>query len=53
MAAHHADTKAEAMLKLGDYYYYGFQPLYKPMPKMAAHIYKWVEKNAEDAELKG
>ena len=24
MAAHHADTKAEAMLKLGDFYYYGF-----------------------------
>lgn len=23
------------------------------MPKMAAHIYKWVESNAEDGELKG
>ena len=27
MAINHQDTKSEAMLKLGDYYYYGLYPL--------------------------
>jgi len=27
MAINHHDTKSEAMLKLGDYYYYGMYPL--------------------------
>lgn len=43
MAIHHQDTKSEAMLKLGDYYFYGFQPLTGTHPIKAAQIYKWVE----------
>ena len=42
-ATAHSDTKDEAMLKLGDYYYYGFQPLNKKSFKKAAYIYKYVE----------
>ena len=37
------DTQDEAMLKLGDFYYYGIQPLSGPQINKAAHIYKFVE----------
>lgn len=53
MASQHQDTKDEAMLKLGDFYYYGFQPLYQQSYSKAAHIYKYVEQNSKDSELKG
>jgi hypothetical protein len=36
MAIHHRDVKSEAMLKLGDYYFYGFQPLTETYPIKAA-----------------
>jgi len=53
MGIHHNDTKAESMLKLGDFNYYGLAPLNKQQPLKAAQIYKWVEQNTDDAELKG
>ena len=53
MGIHHNDTKAESMLKLGDFNYYGLAPLNKQYPLKAAQIYKWVEQNTDDAELKG
>lgn len=53
MGIHHNDTKSEAMLKLGDFNYYGFQPLFGEEPLKAAQIYKWVEQNTDDPELKG
>ena len=43
MGIHNRDVKSEAMLKLGDYYFYGFQPLVKTEPIIAAKLYKWVE----------
>lgn len=43
MALSHHDTRDEAMLKLGDFYYYGMEPLDKEHIGRAAHIYKYVE----------
>ena len=53
MALNHHDTRDEAMLKLGDFYYYGMEPLTKEDISRAAHIYKYVEQNARDSELRG
>lgn len=53
MALSHHDTRDEAMLKLGDFYYYGMEPLEKEHIGRAAHIYKYVEQNARDSELRG
>ena len=43
MSANHPDTRDEALIKLGDHYYYGVQPLRKRSYSKAAHIYKYVE----------
>jgi hypothetical protein len=43
MAVHHSEVQSEAMLKLGDYYFYGFQPLPASDPIKAAQIYHWIE----------
>ena len=44
MALNHHDTRDEAMLKLGDFYYYGIEPLAGGVDiSRAAHIYKYVE----------
>lgn len=57
MAINHHDTKEEALIKLGDFYYYGLHPNHQGEEESssvkAAHIYKYVESNAKDPELKG
>lgn len=53
MAVDFEDTASEAMLKVGDYYYYGFQPIQTPSLTKAAYSYKWVESNSKDPELRG
>lgn len=42
MAINHQDTRSEAMLKLGDYYYYGMQPLERADASKAAYLYSYV-----------
>jgi len=43
MSVNHPDTRDEALIKLGDHYYYGVQPLLKRSYSKAAYIYKYVE----------
>lgn len=52
-AVNHPDTQDEAMLKLGDFYYYGIYPLDGPKLAKAAHVYKYVDQNAKDSEVRG
>jgi hypothetical protein len=42
-AVNHVDTMDEAMLKIGDFYYYGIYPLDGPQLAKAAHVYKYVD----------
>lgn len=53
MGIHHSDIQSESMLKLGDYFFYGFQPLKDRNPVKAAQIYSWVEQKSTDEELRG
>lgn len=43
MSLNHGDTRDEAMMKLGDYYYYGLPPIEKPQVSKAARLFKQVE----------
>jgi len=53
MSSNHQDTRDEALIKLGDHYFYGIQPLSKRSYSKAAHIYKYVEQTTKDSELRG
>ena len=53
MAMAHSDTQDEAMMKLGDYYYYGLPPIDEPQVSKAARLFKHVEQTTRDSELRG
>ena len=40
------------MLEIGDFYYYGYEPIRLPQVQTAAHIYKYIEQYGQDSQLR-